>query len=541
MAVIAREDVQILVHTAAPSKAQDDTRYRDLAQAYVGFEPLPKHISDDERYITGSMVEENEEGKYGERGEAGDVAERDTESSQQLDHETVQSTQEERESKSPYHLDTEPDRETISSAVVSTQDRDLLPHGDTRWAYSPSMSFSSAQDNANSPAFHCKNALEVHLPMRSSQGSQESWKPPPSTVEDSQPELRAAMPQPLSSSVIWEALLSGARGVVAAPKMREIDGSHCSNIESLAPHQETSATVSERLSSSLPTKKHDYQNVLRSRRPNIPSQECVAVPKRKCPLTSTYISASFSSESIAITPLDKVEAERPPSKRIRLAESQLESYSLPKSSEEGKLVLVSTHTEEFVRTDTRKDICGEDFREKTVQTSQITSITSGKATELVTPTPTNPTSEWASILEVKASLPPISGKDMTPEMLITPALRDFVSGIPPEIIDIMYQPEKQVRELRPMERGHWLVDPRSWSFELKHKFWGKIATSVRNGQGAWGMLCIRDAEFQSIRINCWGIAAKHVYLFLHIASGKKIRGTGARWRGGDCRDIITMP
>ena len=44
----ARGDVEIWVHTTAPSRGQDDARYRALAQAYLDFEPAEIRRLDDE-------------------------------------------------------------------------------------------------------------------------------------------------------------------------------------------------------------------------------------------------------------------------------------------------------------------------------------------------------------------------------------------------------------------------------------------------------------------------------------------------------------
>ena len=46
MAGIARREVEILVYATAPSRGQDDARYRSLAQAYLDFQPAATHRLD---------------------------------------------------------------------------------------------------------------------------------------------------------------------------------------------------------------------------------------------------------------------------------------------------------------------------------------------------------------------------------------------------------------------------------------------------------------------------------------------------------------
>ena len=47
MSGIERGYVEILVHTSAPSRGQDDTRYRALADVYLAFEPANRTALDE--------------------------------------------------------------------------------------------------------------------------------------------------------------------------------------------------------------------------------------------------------------------------------------------------------------------------------------------------------------------------------------------------------------------------------------------------------------------------------------------------------------
>lgn len=58
----------------------------------------------------------------------------------------------------------------------------------------------------------------------------------------------------------------------------------------------------------------------------------------------------------------------------------------------------------------------------------------------------------------------------------------------------------------------------------------------------WSVACHRDGlETNWIRVYCSGVVVEHIYLLLYMASTSKIKGTGARWIGGDGTAIITMP
>lgn len=133
MAGIARKDVEILVHTTAPSRGQDDARYRALAQAYLDFQPAGRR-----------RVEEEPQNNATE--------ELDREAGSQLQNELRESTQEERDSQASFRPDD--GASDVEEEIYFYKTGDRLSFSQP--LHSPSLSFSSAVDNADSPAFRAR-------------------------------------------------------------------------------------------------------------------------------------------------------------------------------------------------------------------------------------------------------------------------------------------------------------------------------------------------------------------------------------------------
>jgi hypothetical protein len=103
-----------------------------------------------------------------------------------------------------------------------------------------------------------------------------------------------------------------------------------------------------------------------------------------------------------------------------------------------------------------------------------------------------------------------------------------------------FRPESQTRDLRPFERGYWLVDCGSWDAELKRAAWGFLTDYLGKGAAGWGTLCRRDRDFSYLRLYCWGCVVGHMYLVLYLASKRKVLYTGTRWIGGDGEAVVVM-
>jgi hypothetical protein len=141
-------------------------------------------------------------------------------------------------------------------------------------------------------------------------------------------------------------------------------------------------------------------------------------------------------------------------------------------------------------------------------------------------------------LEIHPPPPETSIKDLTPEMLITTSLHHLALKMP---LRTAFRPKDQTRELRPMERGHWAVECVNWDPGLRKRCWECLGAFVGKGLVGWGVWCVRDEEFETLKVYCWGVTVGHVYLLLYIASESKLKAVGSRWIGGNGEPVITMP
>ncbi|TAQ86106.1 hypothetical protein B7494_g5581 [Chlorociboria aeruginascens] len=164
--------MEILVHVSAPSRGQDDVRYRALAQAFLSFEPGRccnmdgGPINDPEDHI-------------------------DHLADSQLQEDLIHSTHEERESEKSYrpeHDDGEQDIPPICS------EQDLSQTSLSLGMLSPALSFEDVFDNADSPVFRGHITWKQASSQRQSQVTDSTnWKTPPSVVPDSQPDNNRAI------------------------------------------------------------------------------------------------------------------------------------------------------------------------------------------------------------------------------------------------------------------------------------------------------------------------------------------------------------
>ncbi|KAK3116719.1 hypothetical protein LTR53_002628 [Teratosphaeriaceae sp. CCFEE 6253] len=108
------------------------------------------------------------------------------------------------------------------------------------------------------------------------------------------------------------------------------------------------------------------------------------------------------------------------------------------------------------------------------------------------------------------------------------SLNSFVTHITPDlsmladqlILSERYVPILTTRDLRPLERGYWLIETSSWPRELQSTFWAFLVSTVGIGKAGWGVWCLREHAHQSalglgnVKVFCWGEVVAHVYLML---------------------------
>ncbi|GAW22935.1 hypothetical protein ANO14919_124820 [Xylariales sp. No.14919] len=140
-------------------------------------------------------------------------------------------------------------------------------------------------------------------------------------------------------------------------------------------------------------------------------------------------------------------------------------------------------------------------------------------------------------LEIHPPEPLTSEPHIEPQELITRGLQKLGHdvGLPSR-----FCPNGQTRELRPSERGHWLLDCSSWQPRLKHNAWAFLANYVGTGIAGWGVWCKRDHDFQELRAYCWGSVVAHIYYILWLSSHREIVFTGSAWVDAEGTKVIVM-
>jgi hypothetical protein len=497
MVGIARGEVEILVHTTAPSRGPDDARYRALAQAYLDFEPLTRRGLEEEP-------------------RSSPMKDLDMQADSQLQEELLQSTQEERESAASYRPDEE--EQTSSGASKISFKHDSMDRLHLSSLDSPSLSFNSTVNNAASPVFRglvtYDQGIPDILPRSQGQDTSESWRPPPSVISDSQPESEKAVPAFSSPSRIQELYLQDLEGR-GERSVLETSGE--------TSHEKEGASAPQSSSQRIPSSVAEGMMADTSMVSNVPSSPSL----RKSPRRSQRILRSIDNNTTSTQdPAFGLKRKWPECS----SEDQNTSSSAPSK-------LVAEYPVPLPSTRSPNRRCTEP---STVEPgSKLDIVTSSKAIALATSSADSAvaTSIWAESLEIRPSPPATSTTELKAEMLINEHLKTLASRM---LLPMLYRPLSQSRDLRPMERGYWMVDCQKWNEGLRKRCWDCLGNYVGKNMAGWGVWCMRDEDHGEIRVYCWGVIVGHIYLLLYMASESKVKGTGACWISGDGEAIVKM-
>ncbi|KAG8164660.1 hypothetical protein KVR01_004935 [Diaporthe batatas] len=108
-------------------------------------------------------------------------------------------------------------------------------------------------------------------------------------------------------------------------------------------------------------------------------------------------------------------------------------------------------------------------------------------------------------------------------------------------MDKKYRPEFQAREMRPFERGYWLMGLDGWEFEEKVKAWGFLGNFIRrDSKAGWGTRACRDESWGWIRLYGWEHIAAELYTLLYVASYRKLKFVETKFYGaaGDVLIVV---
>ncbi|KAI1312547.1 hypothetical protein F5Y03DRAFT_240671 [Xylaria venustula] len=378
---------------------------------------------------------------------------------------------------------------------------------------SPQASFQSVVDNAGSPRvhIHMRETPRHTLPeQKMASATQASWQTPPSIVQDSHPTNYADPSSLTSPTRVLENYLQYFESPTASPRRRS-QSSRLAASRRHTPRHDGSQLSPSKLVPCTPhmipcTPQARYTPELSSIRAKGPKTRVGDCPGQQSePLIGDAIDDSIIEETAYIS--------LPP----RLSGlTRADSEPLPKPCQLERV----TGAHSLARTSS--DIGPRSLiHHKPVVTFDFLS-SHGFTYES---------------LEIHPPEPPISESYIQPQELITPNLqmlgRDV--GLPS-----CFRPREKTRELRPYERGHWLLDCSSWEPSLKCTAWAFLANYIGTGAAGWGVSCKRDREFREMRAYCWGSVVAYVYYLLWLSSQKEIESTGSSWVDADGAKVVVM-
>ncbi|KAH6670600.1 hypothetical protein B0J14DRAFT_545066 [Halenospora varia] len=478
-------DIEILVHTSAPSRGQDDARYRALARAYLDFIPHTRQPLSEPPHILQTTTEE-------------------TDASTQSHEDTKIITQEVPASWASYH----PDEDEQSESAPSRASHNYLSQSQIEISQpymSSQLSFGSAIDNADSPPFQPRvTCSQGHLPDSTDpQGSQEpssldSYRPPPSTIADSQPSYQ--------------------RGLTAASSPTRMLELYRQLIDSSQESPTGQALLSQTHDNQASTKNHDAQLELR------PSSQELLIGRSSDSANQPTL-PTLRSIRPRQTPSSSLEFTDPNHSTSPLTREDIPSTQDPASRLKRPLLDASPNSE--IKSSSAP-----------AKIQESAPPTSSPAQELPSDMPPHcQLSDLTHKMEIYV-VPATSSAHLKPHMFITEGLRYLAVKLP---LATYFKPLEQTRELEEMERGHWLLKCDSWSEDLRRRCWNCIGNFLTQERAGWTVGLTRNDDFGLMKVFCWSNTAPYVYLLIYIASEGKVKKIGATWMDGGSNAIITMP
>ena len=473
--------MEILVHIRAPSRAIDDARYRSLATAYLAFEPT----------ISTRFLSESEDGRNSSRS-------------------------------SPV------DGHGPTSQMFQTRGADegesYIMLSDERLGSfrSPQASFKSVVDNARSPRLHIRQQESIQhnslqkTPMSATQAAQASWESPPSIVQDSHPMNQTSFASLTSPTRVLENYLQHFESPSESSR-------HASQASVLAaPHEQDAQETGRQI----------HKNDM-------------------IPCTPQMIPRTPRNMGLPELPSDGIDKSGRRNSSQQQQQQQQQQHLNPESDR-----LSDDHIiEETTLLSSPQPLAGDRAdAEPPPEQHQLRSLasTSGalaRTTSDVGPRSLSPNKAPVAItflsthgftyesLEIRPPESATSDLHIKPEELITPGLYRLGRDVD---ISLRFRPKEQTRELRPYERGYWLLDCSSWEPRLKRAAWAFLANYIGVGIAGWGVWCKRDPEFTELRAYCWGSVAAHIYYVLWMSSQREIKFTGSSWIDGEGSAVIVM-
>ncbi|KAJ9142171.1 hypothetical protein NKR23_g7430 [Pleurostoma richardsiae] len=402
------------------------------------------------------------------------------------------------------YLDFEPGRRTAVTApdaavpAPASSSRPVPSASYRQSLQSPQLSFESVWDNAGSPRI-----VDQRQPNKLDEASQHSWVAPPSIIADSNPENNVSIAAYCSPTRVLEHYLQQVIDSSPGSSIRDAPTGSSSGevIRSSQPAPNTIA-LTESVSSIAEVIRTPSSPLRRPRRP----EANFAATQDSLPLdqiASSQLSGPPDAETDVIPATARADSEPPPPKRLK------------------RTPVKATAIQALARS--ASDVLPRGSH----QTEPARGLSRPQASK----------QPILDALEIRPPDPLVSAEDLDPASLVTWKLAKLAKDMD---IEKRFRPKLQVRELRPFERGYWLLDCSDWDATLKADAWIFLTNYVGNGNGGWGIWCLRDEDFTWIRIYCWGFIVGHIYLLLHLASKRKLKQCEISWYGADGEVLIVV-
>ncbi|KAM0310994.1 hypothetical protein ACHAO8_007610 [Botrytis cinerea] len=585
MAHTSRENVEILVHTSAPSRGQDDTKYRAFARAYLNFESATSlQLRDVPQDDTG----------YGEELEG-------------LTEASQYSTQRYDENASYCPPTQEPETNPGAHREVPQEElSDLM--------YSPQLSFRSVLDNRNSPMFRTRSRTLMSLQAQSGGETPEQSRLELGTSPGHKTPWRSqfmdSLPAPKrESSVIEDSMLENDRILAQFSSPRRISELHQQQEESTQDSPDANGISQFTDDSSLnlevplaipitssqngnahanfdtdislpprrfqtispPYRRHkaeyhyvhalpiatsdaDDLNTINSDsfdNMQASGQAANTSSRRASQTTEIEEEAEFTNEdmnlvevpkkgSISDTPEISESSSSLPqhvhSKRQRLDFPS----SLDKSPKRMKLVISNTTAETSSATLPAPQRLPTSTAPGVPKTSGVPSSVPSSS---VPPMSSLPSAASLGACRIPSFTPPTSAGDFKETDIFTPSLRKIKAnrGNFNGLQKKHFNPTFQTRPCRPLERGYWLIHAEDLGDLLKKRLWSYLFRVIPKGDLGWGISAERTNDWNTVRVYCWGGVVKEIYLILFCASENKLKYGDACWKDADGEMVILMP
>lgn len=493
------EKAEILVHIAAPSTSTDDALYRAFAQAYLDFEP--------EKRI---------------------------------------------------------ELPSFSEPQVAPPSSDEL--------FSPQLSFNSVWENIKSPVLaRVKKSDNTHLKAieyasQDERQSQEPWVPPPSEIQDSMPDNDITMEGFNTPTRILKYFLQSTEPF--SQTSQDIDDGRKDTTVYNGDGDFTSLTtqkITSNLAKQQPeTTEAEPQGNHNTRKPHhspfsklleeiLGETTVVATPTNRS-TRPNQLKEALGETTVIETPLNASSLRKKPTSGIRSsAEKRSRSTDTSPRSSESKprsFDRVIPSTQLPGRAESEPPSCKRPRLDRPEQVIQglgrsASDIVPQGSLNAVTPS-TNvsrdevePTErldiDWSHETHIVSKEPTPSNHKLGP----SPPMRLEMLCKRLEEEEGRYKPKFQAREMRPYERGYWLLNIDGWDHDAKVEAWAFLGNFIRrDSRAGWGTRACRDEQWRSIRLYGWEHIAKELYFLLYVAAYRRTKYMELTWYDGANKELI---